>query len=164
MHADDYTRIVAERLRGDGASVAWEDSPSGSALVGYKSQFRWRWGAAKVNLFTVLSPVPSITASGLENFANEVLDLGVPRKGKFRGLQNGVAAIPALVSSNVEPEAISTAKNTLIRRPASFAWPVVVDLRAGHVYRHEGSVKIGGIFASWMRQQIAVALPKPTEN
>jgi hypothetical protein len=164
MHADDYVRMVAERLRGDGASVSWEDLSSGSALVGSKSQFRWRWAASKVNLFTVISAVPNVTASSLETYANEVLDFGVKKKGKFRGLQNGVGAIPALVSSDVEPEAIGTAKNTLIRHFGAFAWPVVVDLEAGRVYRHEGSVRIGGVYATWMRQQIAVALPEPTES
>jgi hypothetical protein len=95
--------------------VSWEDLSSGSALVGSKSQFRWRWAASKVNLFTVISAVPNVTASSLETYANEVLDFGVKKKGKFRGLQNGVGAIPALVSSDVEPEAIGTAKNTLIQ-------------------------------------------------
>ena len=51
--------------------------------------------------------------------------------------------------------------DTLVRRFSAFAWPATVDLTSPHVYQHEGHVLLGGIYADWMRQQTAIALPDP---
>lgn len=161
MNPQEYLDTVADRLRGDGAAVDTAVLPGGEALVGYRSQFRLRWMATKLNLFTVVRSVPEVTASALENFSNEALDHGVKLKGRFRGLQTGVAVVPVLVGELVEPSAAEYARTVLVRRWSAFAWPAVVDLDRNVVSSHQGSVTIGGIYASWMRQQTAVALPPP---
>jgi len=159
VNPQEYVDAVADRLRGDGAAVSTEVLPGGEALVGYRSQFRLRWMATKLNLFTVVRAVPEVTVSALESFSNEALDQGVKLKGRFRGLQTGVAVIPALVGEMAEPAAADYARTVLVRRWSAFAWPAVVDLHRDVVSTHEGSVTIGGIYASWMREQTAVALP-----
>lgn len=150
---------VADRLRGDGAAVSTELLPGGEAVVGYRSEFRLRWMATKLNLFTVVRSVPQVTVSALEAFSNEALDYGVKLKGRFRGLQTGVAVIPLLVGDLVEPAASDYARTVLVLRWSAFAWPAAVDLDREVVSTHEGSVTIGGMYASWMREQTAVALP-----
>lgn len=150
---------VADRLRGDVAAVSMELLPGGEALVGYRSEFRLRWMATKLNLFTVIRSVPEVTVAALEDFSNEALDYGVKRKGRFRGLQTGVAAIPVLVGDLVDPAASDYARTVLLRRWSALAWSATVDLGREVVSTHEGSVTIGGLYASWMREQTAVALP-----
>jgi hypothetical protein len=65
-----------------------------------------------------------------------------------------------MLGTQVGPDAVAMAKDKLIRRFSAFAWPTVVDLATGEIHRHEGRVMLGGIFASWMHQQISVALPE----
>jgi hypothetical protein len=124
-------------------------------------RFRLRWFATRLNLFTVVGSVPTVTVAGLEQFSKDAIDYAIARKGQFRGLQNGVAVIPVLVGDRIEPDAAMYATNTLVRRFSAFAWPATVDLTSRHVYKHEGSVFLGGIYAHWMRQQTAIALPDP---
>lgn len=158
VESQEYVDAVADRLRGDGAAVSTALLPGGEALVGYRSQFELRWMATKMNLFTAVRLVPQVTVSALEDFSNEALDYGVKLKGRFRGLQTGVAVIPVLVGQLVEPAASDYARTVLLRRWAAFAWPAVVDLDREVVSAHEGSVTLGGMYASWMRERTASAL------
>jgi hypothetical protein len=158
MSPDEYLSLVAERLKADGAEVTTEYFRGVPAVVGYRSQFRLRWLATRLNLFTVVLPVGLVTPAGLKQFSEEVLDFATTQKGRFRGLQNGVAAIPVQVSAQVHPEAVAFAQTDLIRRFSAFAWPTAVDLSTGQVHNHQGRVLVGGLYSSWMRQQTAVAL------
>lgn len=158
MSPDEYLNGVADRLRADGASVTHEQFGGVDAFVGYRSQFRLRWMATKLNLFTVVVSQPSITADGLQQYAKDVLDFANSQKGRFRGLQNGVAAIPVQVGSEIETGAIAFAESKIVKRFAAFAWPAVVDLSTGGVHRHQGRVALGAVYASWMRQQTDLAL------
>jgi hypothetical protein len=161
MSADEYVKEVASRLRADGAEVTTESIRDLTTLVGYRSQFRLRWFATRLNLFTVVGSVPTVTVAGLEQFSKDAIDYAIARKGQFRGLQNGVAVIPVLVGERTEPDAATYATNTLVRRFSAFAWPATVDLTSRHVYKHEGRVFLGGVYADWMRQQTVIALPDP---
>lgn len=158
MSPEEYLSLVAERLQADGAEVTTEQFRGVPAVVGYRPQFKLRWMATRLNLFTVVLPAGRVTPEGIKQFSEEVLDFATSQKGRFRGLQNGVAAIPVQISSQVTPEAIELAQSKLIRRFSAFAWPAVVDLSTGKVHSHRGRVAVGGIYASWMRQQTAVAL------
>ena len=161
MSADEYIKEVASRLRADGAEVTTESMRELTMLVGYRSQFRLRWFATRLNLFTIIGSVQTVTVAGLEQFSKDAIDYAIARKGQFRGLQNGVAVIPVLVGERIEPDAATYATNTLVRRFSAFAWPATVDLTSRHVYKHEGRVLLGGVYADWMRQQTAIALPDP---
>jgi len=162
MSPEEYLSSVEERLRADGAKVTTETIRDEPTLVGYRPAFKLRWFATKLNLFTVAKVEDVITAQKLEHFAEDAVRYAINKKGRFRGLQNGVAAIPVLIGSKVEPDAIAYAQNELIKRFSAFGWPAVVDLSTNQVHSHEGRVVIGGIYASWMRQQLGVALAKPT--
>jgi hypothetical protein len=111
-----------------------------------------------------LAQCPTVTVAGLEQFSNDAIDYAISRKGQFSGLQNGVAVIPVLVGERIEPDAATFATDTLGRRFSAFAWPATVDLTSPRVYQHEGQVLLGGIYADWMRQQTAIALPDPSRH
>jgi hypothetical protein len=159
MSPEEYTAIVAQRLESDGATVSTQPFRGGPALVGYRPKFKLQWMATRLNLFTVVVSQPSVTAAALEEFSQEALAYALGQKGTFRGLQNGVAVIPVMLGTQVAPDAAAMARDKLIRKFSAFAWPTVVDLSTGTVHRHQGRVLVGGIFASWMRQQTKVALP-----
>ena len=154
-------RGISQRLKADGGKIIEQDLPPEFKLVGYRSEFRLRWVASKLHLFTVVAEVPVATSVDLDRHTDAALKYAVDQKGRFRGLQNGVAAIPVLLAPVVEPNAVEFAQKRLIRKWGAFAWPALVDLISEKIYSHVGSVAIGGIYAGWMRQQIRVALPEP---
>ena len=161
MSPDEYIEVVASRLRADGAEVSAESIGGLTTLVGYRSQFRLRWMATRLNLFTIVGSMQTVTVVGLEQFTNDAIDYAISRKGQFRGFQSGVAVIAVLVGERIEPDAVTFAKATLVRRFSAFGWPAAVDLISPHVYHHEGRVLVGGIYAGWIRQQTAIALAEP---
>lgn len=158
MSPEEYLSLVAERLQADGATVTSEKFRGVPAVVGYRPEFRLRWMATRLNLFTVVRPESVVTPAGLKAFAEDALNYAISQKGRFRGLQNGVAAIPVLIGSEVHPEAATFAQTKVVKRFGAFAWPAVVDLSTGQVHSHQGLVALGWSYASWMRQQTTVAL------
>jgi hypothetical protein len=155
----EFVQDIARQLALKGVDVKYGEQPTRFSLVGYRSQFRPLL-MTKINLFTVVAEADAATADTIEEFTSRSLDYGIAQKGRFRGLQNGIAVISILVANTVEPDAIAFAKTHLTRRAGAFAWPVLVDLSLGISYRHEGRVFIGGFFAHWMRDQIDTALPE----
>lgn len=164
---DEYLRGVSERLRAGEASITTETFRGVPAVVGYRAEFRLRWLATKLNLFVIVLAQPEVSADGMKSFSSEALDFANSQKGRFRGLQNGVAALAVQVGSDIHSDAVEFAENTIVKRFSAFAWPAVVDLSSGKVHRHQGRVPIGGIYAQWMRQQTDLALldePHITSN
>jgi hypothetical protein len=156
-----YIDQVSARLQSNGVAVRTVAIGAQTALVGYRARFRLAWAATRLNLFTVVAQVEVVTAIELEQFSRDALQHAISEKGRLRGLQTGVAAIPVLIGSTVEPAAAAYAQNELLKRWSAFAWPTAVDLSAHAIYRHQGRVLIGGLYASWMREQAALALPDP---
>ena len=162
MSPDEYLKLVEARLSAEGATVTKEDFNGIPAVIGYRPKFRLRWMATKLNLFTIVIPQEAVTEAALQRFTDDALAYAIARKGQLRGLQTGVAAIPVIVGSQIEPAAIAFAEKKIVKKWSAFAWPAIVDLSTGAVHTHQGRVAIGGIYASWMRQQTAVALKAPT--
>lgn len=158
MTPDQYLDGVAVRLRDAGVAVSEQEFGGTRAVVGYRSAFRARWVATRLHLFTIVVSEPEITVDGLGDFTEEALNFVIAKKGRFKGLQNGVAAIPVQISSNVSTGAAKAAESEIMRRFAAFAWPAVVDLSTGQVHSHVGRPAVGVVYASWMRQQTEIAL------
>lgn len=161
MTPDEYVNAIAGRLQADGVELSTADVGGLRCMIGYRSQFKVQWMATKLHLFTVVAPTElRITAEGLEGFSNAALDFAINWKGGLMGLQVGVAAIPIMVSPNVDASAASYALSTLVRRFSAFAWPAVIDTSLGQSYSHEGAVMIGGIYSKFMRKNTNLALGK----
>jgi hypothetical protein len=158
---EDYIETVRQRMQSSGAEVSTAQLPRGPALVGVRSQFRLRWMATKLHLLTVVVAAPEVDGAGLVEFANDALQYADDQKGAFRGFQVGVGAVPVIVAQHADDSAVQVARDKLIRNFAKFAWPTLVDLSTGTVHSHQGRVAIGGIYAGWIRQQIAATLPDP---
>ena len=158
---EDYLSHAAGRLTADGATVSSGQIGGLNAIVGYRSQFRLSWMATHLHLLTVIAAKPDVSAGDLPAFVDAALDYAKAAKGQWRGLQSGVAVIAALIGHQVDPGAAAYARDQLVRKFAALAWPVVVDLSTGQVHSHQGRVAIGGIYAGYLRQQTAIALPEP---
>jgi hypothetical protein len=154
MTADETVAAISERLHAVGFAMSEVQLPSGIITMGFRSEFRIQWLLTKLNLFIAVLSVPEATLDRLNRHVDEVLTYAISEKGRLRGLQNGVAAIPVLVSSIVDNSASELARTKLVRKFAAFAWPVVIDAGTGQSFSHEGRVFVGGGYARWMRKQI----------
>lgn len=147
------TQVVA-RLSEAGYSV----TPSAAifdmtALVGYTSQFHWKW-MVRIHRLVYVQMVDTVTVDGLARFSAACMEHALAAKGAFRGLQVGVAVIPIQIGARVEPGGHQYAQQQILRQMGAFAWPVALDATTGEASRHTGHPLIGMFFTSWMRKQV----------
>jgi hypothetical protein len=161
MQPEQYVERIAQAMDADGSSVSQVALPGGYAIVGYQSQFKFRWFATKVHLFTVAAPVPVAAIEGLEALTRDSIEYAKQTNGKLRGLQTGVAAIPILVSDHVTPEARAAVQLPPKKGFAAMTLPAIVDLTTGEVLSYRGTQFIGIVYASWLRERLAAACPPP---
>jgi hypothetical protein len=157
MTPEEFLATTAVRLKADGNEVVVVDLPSGPATIGYQGKFRWRWLATKVNLFTVVSIRPEITAVELSVHISESIEYAKKTKGRLRGLQTGVAVLPILASNVVTSDAIELAKSRPVKGFAAITMPAVVDLSAGQSYAYTGQLILGAIYTTWLRERMMAA-------
>ena len=153
----DRVELIRQRMVEDGNEVSPVQLAGGSALVGYQSKFRWKWMATKVHLFIVVVAVPQATSAIMAAVTVDAINHAKSIKGKFRGLQSGVAVIPILVSSDVLPEARATVESPPGKQFAVIQFPAILDASAEQVYSFAGRVLVGGLYTSWLRERLARA-------
>jgi hypothetical protein len=156
----EYADEAAHRMAADGSAVSQIVLPIGPAVVGYQSQFRLRWMATKLHVFTVVVPVSLATAETLRGATEQSIDYAKQTKGRLRGLQSGVAALPVLVTAQATPDALAAAESRPSKEWAAFTLPAIVDLTSGRIHRFSGRLLWGGLYAAWLRERLN-ALPSP---
>ena len=161
MNAEEYLQGAARRLQDDGSEVSRVTLPGGTALVGYQSKFRILWLATRVHLFTVLYPTDVATDTQLAAFSREAVSYAKATKGTLRGLQSGVAVIPALVAESVTEQASAAATARPKKEFAALLLPAIVDLGNGQTLSYQGPIVWGTMYASWLRARLSAALPAP---
>ncbi|MEV4386480.1 levansucrase [Micromonospora sp. NPDC049580] len=154
-----YLTATGERLRVDGCEVRTEDWGGVPVLIGYRGDFRMRWMATKLHLFTVAAPTTLVTADALQRFTATAMDYVLARKGQLRGFQNGVAVFPALVGTQVEPAASAWAQGGQQMKFAAVARPVAVDAGSGTASAYRGNPALGFIYAAHLRSKLNAYFP-----
>jgi len=160
MTPEEFLASTSSNLRADGNAVTTVDLPSGPATVGYQGKFRWRWFASKLNLFTVVATRPEATADALADLISESVEYAKQNKGRLRGLQTGVAAMPILGSDVVSPEA----KDSVMSRPpkgfAAITLAAIVDLSTGETHYYQGRPLFGVLYFKWLRERMKQVLKR----
>ncbi|MFF5052628.1 levansucrase [Micromonospora sp. NPDC000663] len=154
-----YLTATGERLRADGCEVRIEDWGGTPVLIGYRGDFKMRWMATKLHLFTIAAPATRVTAASLETFSTSAMDYVLARKGQLRGFQNGVAVFPALVGTEIEPAAAAWAQEKQRLRFAALSRPVTVDARTGAAAAFRGNPGLGFIYAAHLRKKLNAYFP-----
>jgi hypothetical protein len=111
-----------------------------------------------LNLFTVVATRPEATADGLAAFISESIEYAKQTKGRLRGFQTGVAAMPILASNAVSPEAKDAVKARPVKGFAAITMPAIVDLSNGDAYYYEGRLLLGAVYTKWLRERMARVL------
>jgi len=154
-----YIKETAARLAADGCEVRTEDWTGTPVLVGYRADFRVQWMATKLHLLTVVAPAAGVTQGDLERFTGTAFDYAQARKGQFRGLQTGVAVLPALVGTHVDPAALAWAQQRQLVRFGSVARPVAVDATTGAVACFRRTAALGFIYSGHLRRKLDTYFP-----
>lgn len=162
MLPEEYTAEAGRSMATDGSVVSQVQLAAGPAVVGYQSKFRFRWFATKLHVFTMVVAVPAVTAETLADVSQQALDYAKRTKGKLRGLQTGVAALPVLVTTEVAPDARAAAEARPPKAWAAIVLPEIVDLSSGQVHRYHGRLIWGAIYAAWLRERLDALPPPPT--
>ncbi|MFF5179274.1 levansucrase [Micromonospora sp. NPDC000316] len=154
-----YLTGAGERLRADGCEVRTEDWGGVPVLIGYRGDFKMRWMATKLHLFTIAAPATLVTAAALQTFTATATDYVLARKGQLRGFQNGVALFPALVGTQIDPAASAWATQGQQVKFAAVARPVAVDVSTGTASAYRGNPVLGIIYAAHLRSKLNAYFP-----
>lgn len=147
--------LAAGGLEPARATIAGSDT-----VVGWTSEFRWRWIAATLNsFFYVAAFQPGSGASGvLASFLAAACEDAIHREGATWGFQPAVAPITVAVIDRATPEDQAWAarphgRRLLDRRRGPFSaitFPVLADPAAGQVVRPEHMI-LGGIYTGYLK-------------
>ncbi|AXG76481.1 levansucrase [Streptomyces paludis] len=144
-----YLAGLESRLAADGCAPRQDNWGGAPVLVGRRADFRLRWMATRLHLFTIAAAVPHIDFQTIATFTNQSLQYARKNKGGLPvGLQTGVAVLPVLVSERVDPAALAWAREKQRNEFACIARPVVVDSARGEIAFFRGHPMIGGIYSS----------------
>ncbi|MFI7605304.1 levansucrase [Micromonospora sp. NPDC049366] len=154
-----YLGATGQRLRDDGCEVRTEDWGGVPVLVGYRADFKLRWMATKLHLFTIAAPATVVAAADLEAFSTSALDYVIARKGSLRGVQSGVAVFPALVGTEIDPAAVAWAREKQRLKFAALCRPVVVDAGTASASAFRGNPMLGFLYAAHLRRKLDTYFP-----
>ncbi|MEW1722161.1 levansucrase [Streptomyces sp. NPDC093109] len=144
-----YLAGLESRLAADGCAPRQDNWGGAPVLVGRRADFRLRWMATRLHLFTIAAAVPYVTVETIATFTTQSLRYAKTNKGGLPvGLQTGVAVFPVLVSERVDPAALAWAREQQRNEFACFARPAVVDSAKGEVGFFRGKPLIGRAYAA----------------
>ncbi len=161
ISSEAYLSTVRDRLIEDDCEVTDEAIGPLHAMVGYRSNIK---GLSKMHLFTAVASVPEVNEATVRDFAHQVSDYAKTQKGRFRGAQSGVLALPVLVTSNADDAAKRVAASPFRLGVGGFAamvQPAVIDLAEGRVHTFRGRRLWGAAFAGYLRKKSTLYLPDP---
>lgn len=158
---EEYVEMVRQRLVADKCAVTDERLGAESVVVGYRAQFR---ALTRIHLFTVVATMNQVVEGDLRSFVNDVVGLGLERKGRWRGVQSGIIVLPVLVTEAADPSATALTQKAYRLNLAGFAvmtQPAIVDVRAGKVWTFRGTRVWGFAYNSLIKKKYEAYLPEP---
>ncbi|MDG4794270.1 hypothetical protein [Micromonospora sp. WMMD1082] len=153
--------VVRQRMAADGCAVTDESIGSMPVVVGYRSRMR---ALTRIHIFAVAAKMDQVDEESLRTYVDSVVNLGLGRKGQWRGMQSGVIVLPILVTESVDSAAAALTQKAYrlnVNGFAAMAQPAVVDVQAGQVWTFRGTRLWGYAFNSLIKQLYTAYLPEP---
>ncbi|MDD2235138.1 MAG: hypothetical protein PHZ11_07475 [Desulfitobacteriaceae bacterium] len=151
MKNTDYFGVVSNRFNKS------EEFQIGSFDVKsyYEEQFKVKWLATKLKIFSFVAHVNEIDADDITNYSSSCVDYALNNyKGLPRGLQTGLVAFNVLISENVSDKAIEVAVSRPKKRFAAFEIPIIYDLSKEKAYYYTKTPMWGAIYYKYFREYI----------
>ena len=156
---DEYVAGVRQCLQAS-YDVELKDFEGATVVVGHRSDFRWRWGAARLHTtVTVAAFGADVGLPALESYLDA--SSRATRTGRIpRGLQTGTAAVAVAVLPSVSGTARGWADRAHGHRFAAVAYPVVVGLSPAEVVEPR-RMRIGWVFRGFLREIVVDVVRTP---
>ena len=149
-----YLAGLEERLGADGCTIEHTALGGVPALVARRSDFRLRWFATRLHLYTIAIVQQTVDPYTLFHFSNDATRYARQHKpGLPIGLQTGVAVFPVVVCAQPAPEAGQAAAARQRVEFSCMTRPVVVDAATGHAEWFQGKVYLGRAYAGHLVQR-----------
>ena len=147
--AEDYLTGLEARLTADGCTVDHAEVGGYPALVARRSDFRLRWMATRLHLFTIAIVRPKIDAGELLGFTADASRYAKKAKpGLPVMLQTGVGLFPAVICAEPSPLAVTAARKEQQVTFGCMARPVVVTPDDGRATWFQGKPALGRFYHS----------------
>jgi hypothetical protein len=151
---------VEQALIDDGCTLEKVDWSGTAVLLGWRSDFRFRWLATKLHLFVVIAERAEVTESAIESFTDDSLSLAQRLKpGLPVGLQTGIAVLAALVTERSTDAAHRWAVKKQRVRFGCSARPVIVDLSQRQTFFYAGTPLVGALYSGHLREKVSRYFP-----
>lgn len=149
ISGEQYLRALTDRLTDDGCTMTTAQLRPGTVDVARRADFRLRWFATRLHLFTMAIRLPHVDVSTVAGYTEECSQWAKDNKGGLpAGFQTGVAVFPVLIGEHVDAGAHDWARERQRNSFACLARPVVVDLAGRHVSWFDGKPALGRVYAS----------------
>ncbi|MGW5633361.1 hypothetical protein [Streptomyces sp. NPDC003832] len=157
-----YLEALHGRLAADGTSVTFEVWGGLPVLIGSRADRRISWFGTRTKLFVYAAAVPSVDGTLLAEFTGAALAHAKSLRGGIPGARNVVTALPALVSTDVDPSAVQfAARDAQMLDTSVVGRPVVVQVGPGvrRTTLYRGQVPWGGLFTRHVLRKAALYFP-----
>jgi hypothetical protein len=123
------------------------------ALVGRRSDFRWRWFGTRLHTFVVVFTLADLPKALADELTEAAQQYSIDEKGGLpRGFQTGVATIPVFVINGADDETREWFRVKPKPRFASVRFPVLVELKNPTPAHFEGQMMIGRVYLGHLRR------------
>ena len=121
----------------------------------YEEQFKWRWFATKLKIYSFVAYLPSISKQDIAEYSKECLHYARNNyKGLPRGVQTGVISFNVLASENIDAEAISFSESPPKKHFAMFEMPIIYDLSGENAHYYKKEQIWGSVYHSFFMEYI----------
>lgn len=149
--ATDLTAQITKQLEADGNQVTTVQLNCGQVIVGYQGKFSMNWFATKLHLFTVVLQADKADAPLLQQLTDEAIEYAKQQKGTFRGLQTGLAVIPAIIAKQASEDVLQAVQQRPPKMFALMLFPLIIT--SSKLYTYTGNIIVGTVYAPWIRQR-----------
>lgn len=143
-------------LAAGGFETASAEIGGHDALVGRRSDFRWKWFATRLHTFVVVFTVADLREDVAADLTAAAQQYAIDEKeGLPRGLQTGSATIAVFVTKEVDAEVREWFRIKPRPRFAALRFPVLVELRHPTLTYFEGQMTVGRVYLAHLRRVVA---------
>jgi hypothetical protein len=122
------------------------------ALVGRRSDFRWRWFATRVHTFVVAFTIADLREEIADELTAAAQQYSIDNKGGLpRGLQTGTATIAVFVTDQADAELRDWFKAKPRPRFAALRFPVLVELQQPSPTYFQEQMALGRVYLEHVR-------------
>lgn len=147
----DY-KVYRDMVVGRYDNVSTGEIGDYQADVMYEEEFKWRWIATKLKMFSFINYSEHVSRETVESYSKLCFKYAIKNyKGLPRGCQCGVAFFPVIASENIDEDAVSFVRTRPKKHFSAFGMPAIYDLKKEELYYYAETPIWGSIYYKYLR-------------